>query len=223
VKTDPRRDFEYGNFDLVVGDDGWSAAQRALEPWGERSTRYRLERSTKLIVHPASGPAAHLHRWLSWFDLPLMDTERLRAGSRPGPVAGLRVPGPADDYRSLLAHALFQNLAVDLADLLCLRDLLHEAEGDGTDLIADASRASDAEGWGQAFRAAHRSVTAALADLDAGRPTRLPLPLPLRTAIRAGTEHARHLARTARPGAAARELALRAPLVVRKLLWPGRP
>src|SRR5579884_166972 len=60
IKCDPAADFVYSNFDLVVGGDGWARSLGALESWASRFSGHRLE-PDKLILHPPTGPAAHLH------------------------------------------------------------------------------------------------------------------------------------------------------------------
>ncbi len=212
VKTDLSRDFEYSNFDLVVGDDGWSRALIALRPWGNHTTRYWLEHS-KLIFYPPTGPGAHLHRNLNWFDIPLFNTQRLRDRSLPGPTEALRIPGPSDEVRSLLAHALFQNLTLDFADLLRLREILTPG------VTADAQVEASQEGWAAGFRGSMQLVHQAIQTLDAGGSIPLPLPLPIVLSVQGGLEHARHLAGVRRLGKAAREVVLRGPLVGRRLVW----
>ncbi len=215
VKTDLTRDFEYGNFDLVVGDDGWEQAIAALKGWGVREEKFWLE-DDKLIVFPADGPAAHLHKNMNWFDIPLFDTPALRSRSVAGPVEGLRVPGASDEVLILLAHCLFQNLTLDFADLLRLRDVLTP------EVAVEAVTEADRLGWGRGFRAVLAHVQRTLAALDGGESVVLPTAISARVAVVGGLEHSRHLARTGRLTSALRELALRGPLVLRKLLWPHR-
>lgn len=215
VKTDLDRDFEYSNVDVVVGDDGWDAARTALRGWGREERRYRLER-TKVIVHPPTGTPIHLHRTMSWFDIPLFDTDALRRNAHPSEVAHLLVPDPADELRTLLAHALFQNLTLDLADLLRLRET-----GTPATRATAASRAAT-EGWADGFAAVLATVDEVMHALDAGRPVSLPAPLGVSVALRGGLEHARHLLRRGRGAASLREVGLRGPLVWRKLVRPAR-
>jgi hypothetical protein len=209
VKCDPADDFVYGNFDVVVGDDGWDAAVEALRPWRVRVETHPLERD-KLIVHAQHGPAVHLHRNISWFGVVIVEARTLRrSATRIGAEPWL-TPAPADAMRVLLAHALFQNLALDLGELHLLRRLL--AEGADTDA---AYRASVAEGWGGPMLAALALARQAIAALDRGDSVRLPLRLPPRLAVGAGLRHAAHLAPRS-PGMALREVALRGPLVIAK-------
>jgi hypothetical protein len=205
VKCVPEADHVYGNFDLVVGP-ALGAAVAALSDWGVRTSGHRLERS-KVLVHPASGPAAHLHREASWWDVPVVDGERLRARARDS--GAWLVPAEVDQLRVWLAHAVFQNLAIDLAELLALRPLLRP------DLLAEAAHECGAEGWEQPFRRAAQVAAAAVDALDRGVPVPLPVRLPLADCLAIGG-HARHLARTGRLPAAVREIALRGPLVLAK-------
>jgi hypothetical protein len=210
IKADPAEAYVYTNFDLVVGDDGWAAAVAALAPWGSRTSAYWLERD-KLLVHPADGPAAHLHRSVAWFGIPVVPTDRLRARARPAGGGLWRVPDPVDALRITCAHAVFQNLAFDLSELRGLRGPLADA-----DLVAAARDEAAAEGWRRGFEAAVATATVAIGRLDRGRPVPLPVPLAGLAGLAAGAEHALHLAARGHPVLAGRELALRGPLVAAK-------
>jgi hypothetical protein len=210
IKADPAEAYVYTNFDLVVGDDGWAAALAALAPWGTRTSRYWLERD-KLLVHPPHGPSAHLHRSVAWFEVPVVPTGRLRARAlRSGDGAWWR-PGPVDELRITCAHAVFQNLAFDLAELRGLRRQLADDE-----LVVAARAEAAAEGWRRGFEAAVTTASRAIARLDQGRPVPLPVPLAVPASLAAGLDHAAHLASGGRLALAARELALRGPLVAAK-------
>ncbi|QGV78002.1 lipopolysaccharide biosynthesis protein [Streptomyces ficellus] len=207
------------DFDLVVPEDRWSAADRALTGWYRHRSRYWLERSTKVLLEPVDGgPAAHLHRTVSWYGVPVIPTGDLFARAVPHHGDGDRdggrrlVPDPADQLRIRLAHALFRNQTLDLSDLLAIRPLLTPG------VTARAQRAAEREGWPLALRAALTAATDAIERLDRGQTVRLPLPLPVPLSLRAGLEHAGGLLRSGRRGPAARELALRVPLVLAKKL-----
>jgi hypothetical protein len=210
IKADLVEDYVYSNFDLVVGDDRWGAAVDALRSWGTRTSGHWLE-PDKLLVHPADGPAAHLHRSVSWFGVPIIPTERLRARARPAGRGDWWVPAPADALRITLAHALFQNLSLDLSELLTLRGLA--ADGG---LVQAARSEAATEGWRRGFDVALAAASAAMDRLDAGETIPLPWPLATRDSLLAGVEHAGHLARRTRLGLAGRELALRVPLLAAK-------
>jgi hypothetical protein len=210
IKADPAEAYVYTNFDLVVGDDGWPAALAALAPWGVRTSAYWLERD-KLLVHPADGPAAHLHRSVAWFGIPVVPTDRLRERVRPAAGGGWRVPDAVAALRITCAHAVFQNLAFDLSELRGLRGPL--ADGD---LVAAARAEAAAEGWRHGFEAAVATATTAIRRLDQGRPVPLPVPLGGLAGLAAGAEHAAHLAARGRLLLAGRELALRGPLAMAK-------
>lgn len=209
IKADLAGDYVYGNFDLVVPDGRWEAACDALQGWYVHRSTYWLERSTKVLLEPPRGPAAHLHTAVSWFGVPVVPTRRLFERASPDGGAWL-VPHPADEMRIWLAHGLFQNLTLDLSELFALRDLLL------TDIVAEARREAAREGWlagsdralGVAIRAMHR--------LDRGLPVRLPVPLPVVASLQVGAEHSLYLLRHGRTLVAAREAALRVPLVVAK-------
>jgi hypothetical protein len=210
IKADPAEAYVYTNFDLVVGNDGWPAAVAALTPWGARTSAYWLERD-KLLVHPADGPAAHLHRSVAWFEVPVVPTRRLRARALPTGDGAWWLPAPVDALRITCAHALFQNLGFDLSELRSLRRQL--ADGD----LVEAARAeAAAEGWRRGFEAAVTTAVQAIGRLDQGRTVRLPVPLEVPASLAAGLEHAAHLAVHGRLGLAARELTLRGPLVAAK-------
>lgn len=215
IKADPDEDFEYGNFDLVVGGDSWEDAVRALEPWSVRRTAHPAER-TKLLLHPAGGPAAHLHREVSWFDVPVIPTERLQARAVRREGESWSLPAPVDALRIALAHAAFQNLAFTLAELETLRRLL------ATELVEQALLEAEAEGWRRGFSRSLRTAAAAMRRLDAREPVRLPAPLSAWSSIAIGLEHGAGLWRSGSRLRAGRELALRFPLVAAKKMRAAR-
>lgn len=250
IKADLAGDYVYGNFDLVVPPGRLWAAQDALDGWYAHRTTYWLERSSKVLLEPPDGPAAHLHGSVSWFGVPVVPTDRLFAraerpedhdrpnvdvrspvngdvrgpvdGDARGPVNGhARVradgcswltPCPSDRLRIWLAHALFQNLTLDLSELLALRSLLQP------DVVAEAHHEAAREGWCAGGREALDAAVEAMARLDRGAYVPLPLPLPVRTSLRVGAEHSGHLLGEGRLRAATREASLRVPLVVTKKL-----
>lgn len=215
IKADLTGDYTYNNFDLVVPPGQWQAGRHALAPWTARSTSYWLERSTKVLLWPAHGPAVHLHTAVCWFGIPVVPTGHLLDRATPADDLGCLLPDEADALRIWLAHALFQNLTFNLAELLALRPLLKP------DVIDEALRESAAEGWGSGCRSALAVATAAIARLDRGDQVRLPVPLPVPLSFRVAAEHAYHLARGGPWLTAAREVALRVPLVLTKKLRGG--
>lgn len=208
IKAPAEQPYAYSNFDLVVGRDGWLAAIEALHSWAVRRSRHPLE-ATKLLMHPAHGPAAHLHQGVIWFDVPVLPTDRLRAASVAGP-GPWRVPGPADEIRILLAHAVFQNLALDLSELMQFR----RRATDG--LYREAMAEAAAEGWATGLSMAWECAASAVEALDAGRPVPLPLPLPLAASFGVGYRHAASLLRRGAIVDGLREALLRAPLIAAK-------
>ena len=244
IKADPEEDFTYSNFDLVVGDDGWDRAVEALSSWATRRSSYPLERHTKLLLYPSSGPAVHLHRSVSWFDVPVIPTPDLRAGAVPAAGVECLLPAPIDRFRIVLAHAAFQNHSLSLGELRQLRAL------SGGGAVEAASARAGAEGWGRGFREAWSAAAEAIRRLDSRRldsrphattqplaargelpsaaptnagPPRLPVPLPLRATAVTALEHAAFLLRRGAPILAARELALLEPLLVAKRRAALRP
>ncbi|MCF1644823.1 lipopolysaccharide biosynthesis protein [Streptomyces indiaensis] len=209
IKADLAGDYVYGNFDLVVPDGCWEAACDVLDGWYVDRDTYWLERSTKVLLEPRSGPAAHLHTAVSWFGVPVMPTSRLFERAVPSGGAWL-VPCPADELRIWLAHGLFQNLTFDLSELFALRKLL------APDVVAEARHEAAGEGWAAGGDRALAVAVGAMRRLDEGAPVRLPVPLPVGASLRVGTVHALHLLRHGRARVAAREAALRVPLVVAK-------
>ncbi|MFF9804057.1 hypothetical protein ACF1G5_02820 [Streptomyces coeruleorubidus] len=209
IKADLAGDYVYGNFDLVVPDGRWEAACDALKGWYVERSTYWLERSTKVLLEPRSGPAAHLHSAVSWFGVPVLSTRRLfdRADSDGG---AWLVPRPSDELRIWLAHGLFQNLSLDLSELFAVRSLL------APDVVAEARREAAREGWLAGSDRALAVAVGAMRRLDEGTPVRLPVPLPVGASLRVGAEHALHLLRHGRTRVAVREAALRVPLVVAK-------
>jgi hypothetical protein len=205
IKYVPGADHVYSNFDLVVGAQLPEAVE-ALAEWGTRASGHPLER-TKVFVQPPEGPSAHLHQEASWWDVPAVDGATLRA--RASDNGQWLVPAPVDQLRIWVAHALFQNLAVDLSELLALRPLLR------MDLLEEAAVACRLEGWERSFRRVVHAVVGVVEDLDAGVPVPVPAPLPVRASVDLH-EHVRHLARSGRAGAAVREAGLRGPLLLAK-------
>ena len=65
---------------------------------------------------------------------PVIPTARLRARARPAIDGDWLVPNQSDELRITLAHALFQNLGIDLSELLTIRALSEGAA------VADAHR-----------------------------------------------------------------------------------
>jgi hypothetical protein len=207
IKADPEGDYLYTNFDLVVGDR-WEVARQALSGWYVRSSGHPLE-PDKVLLHPPVGPAAHLHRLVSWFGIPVVPAERLAARASVSSGGWLR-PAAADQLRIWLAHAVFQNLALDLSELLAIRSLLVP------DVVADAREEARREGWQRAFDNALRTVDQAVTRLDGGRDCPLPVPLRTSASIAVAREHVGHLLRTRQVAAARREMVLRGPLAVVK-------
>jgi hypothetical protein len=208
VKFDQKADAEYGNFDLVTGDDGFAMTREALRTWTVRTSRHPLE-PDKVLLHPRSGPAAHIHRGLSWFGIEVISAPQLRAEATIG-IAGLLVPGHAEALRSHVAHGCFQNLAYDLGELISIRALMTP------EVMELALRRAVREGWGRSFSAALTTVRLACDRLDAGLPVRLPVALPVTDAASAGVEHAMRQLRRGHVASAARELGLRGPLLIAK-------
>lgn len=218
IKTDPGLRSTYTNFDLMVGGD-WPTAVAALDDWAIRWSGHPLE-PDKVLAHPPTGPAAHLHQDVAWFGIPVIADERVRARARPEPGGEWFRPHPDDELRIVIAHAVFQNLGFDLADLRLVRSTWGAADG------ATAAALADREGWGQAFRGALAVALAAIDRLDRGELDGLPLPLPLPIGLglAAGYRHAAHLVRARQPRTAIREALLRLPLVAMKrrhFLEPG--
>lgn len=209
IKADSARDLAYGNFDLVVGDDGWDRAVSALRGWGMREERHPLE-PDKLIVHPPLGPAVHLHRRVSWFGVPVIDAHALAARARDDDSAPWIVPAPEHDLLIVVAHAAFQNLAFDLADLMEIRDLLRAGSALPAHVLAVDG------GWPNGFRAALDVAREAIDALEREEDVALPVPLPARVSLATGLEHAWNLWRSGRREGAVREVALRGPLVLAK-------
>jgi hypothetical protein len=203
-------DREYGDFDLVIGADGWRAALGALEDWGRPEPANALE-PHKLMFQPEHGPGAHLHRDAEWFGVPVIPAPELRARSRPLPeLDGLLLPTPADELRLWVAHAVFQNLAFDLSELLEVRRLAD------LDTVAEAQELAAREGWGGAFADALACAQRGIAELDAGGMPALPLPLPALPSLLHGWRHAGRLFGAGRHRQALREVALRPALVAAK-------
>jgi O-antigen/teichoic acid export membrane protein len=209
IKYRESSEYVHSDFDLVVARQHWDAAFAALAGWYVHRSTYWLERSTKTFLYPPVGPALHLHAAVSWFGVTVLPTEQLLAGASMNGHDCLS-PVPADRLRIWIAHAIFQELSLNLSELMAVRELLQP------DVIKVARCHADREGWRGAFDGGLAVATGAIYRLDRGLPVTLPAALPLPLSIRAGAEHARHLALTRNISAAAREAALRVPLVIAK-------
>jgi hypothetical protein len=209
IKSGEAGDYVHTDFDLVVARQHWDAAFTALAGWYVHRSTYWLERSTKTFLYPPVGPALHLHAAVSWFGVPVLPTKQLVTRANMN-GHGCLSPAPADRLRIWLAHALFQNLSLDLSELFAVRELLQPG------VIKAAHGHADREGWRAGFDGALAAAEATINRLDLGLPVAVPMALPMPLSIRAGVEHARHLQRAGENAAAAREAALRIPLVVAK-------
>jgi hypothetical protein len=208
-KGDLPDDCVRNDFDLVVEERHWDGTFTALAGWYVHSSTYWLERTTKALLFPPVGPALHLHTGVSWFGVPVVPTEELlgRAGENGH---GCLSPAPVDELRIWLAHAMFQNLALDLSELFAVRDLLRP------DLIEAGRQEATREGWRTGYDAAVAAARSAIDRLDGGAPLGLPVLLPLPMSLRAGAEHAYHMHLRGQHLAASRAAALRVALVAAK-------
>lgn len=120
IKANPPGGCVANDFDLVVRDWQWDGVLTALAGWYVHSSRYWLERRSKALLYPPVGPALHLHGGVSWFGVPVLSTAGLLARSS-GNSGGCLTPAPADQLRIWLAHALFQELALNLSELFAVR------------------------------------------------------------------------------------------------------
>lgn len=210
IKCRPDDGDPYSNFDLVVGPRRIADAVAVLGPWTTRIETHPLE-PDKILLHPDHGPAAHLHQHVGWFGIPIVPGSALIDRARPDRSEPWLQPDPADDLRAYLAHAAYQNLQVPLGELRAIRSHLRDNE-----TMHTAALRAEQEGWGRTFAHLTALLLSTCRELDRRRPVRLPVPLPTRSAFSAGWEHGAWLARSGRPGLAARELALRGPLVAAK-------
>ncbi|MFL5955293.1 MAG: hypothetical protein ACJ76I_14415 [Gaiellaceae bacterium] len=208
VKADPDSAYVYSNFDIVVDRRHWGQALAALGPWVATTRQDRLERQ-KLFVVPHEGPALHLHAAICWYDIPSISTHRALERARGEDGVPWLMPAPVDDFKILVAHIGFQTIAPTLSDLLLYRRA-------GTEVIEAAAAEARAEGWEPVFSLVVDRLDRLARVLDAGGSPALPAPLPPGRAIAVGLQHAVTLIRRGRWHAAARELALRIPLVVAK-------
>ena len=209
IKCDPAGDNVYGNFDLVIRQREWARAFSALAGWYVHSSVHWLERTGKVLLYPQVGPALHLHNGVTWFGVPVVTADRLLSRAEPGD-GGWQVPAPADALRIWLAHALFQNLSLDLSELFAIRGLLTP------ELVAAARAEAAREGWAAGFEGTLATAQEAIGRLSRAAPVALPVALPATLSLRAAAEHARYLYARGLPRVAARELALRVPLLAAK-------
>ena len=176
IKGGLRGDYVCTGIDLVVSEQDWHSALTALAGWSnlagwsERSAVDQLERSTRALFRPPTGPGLCLHTGLSWFGVPVLPAGGLLARARRN-GHGVLVPTAADYLRIWLAHALYQGLALDLCLLLAVRDLMRPA------VVTDARAAASQEGWSASFDSALATAGGAIDLLDRGLPVDLPVPL----------------------------------------------
>jgi O-antigen/teichoic acid export membrane protein len=208
-KGDLPDDCVRNDFDLVVEERHWDGTFTALAGWYVHSSTYWLERTTKALLFPPVGPALHLHTGVSWFGVPVVPTEELLDGASDN-GHGCLSPAPVDELRIWLAHAMFQNLALDLSELFAVRDLLRP------DLIEAGRGKATREGWRTGYDVAVAAARSAIERLDGGAPLGLPVQLPLPLSLRAGAEHAYHMHLRGQHLAASRAAALRVALVAAK-------
>jgi hypothetical protein len=207
IKADHVDYYVYTNFDLVVGEQ-LATARRALAGWYSQASVHPLE-PDKVLLHPPVGPAAHIHRTVSWFGIPIIRADRLAShASETG--GGWLKPSRSDELRIWLAHAAFQNLAFDLSELLALRDLI------SPEVVAEARVDAQQEGWRRAFDETLHVAWDTITSLDARHRVRLPVPLSPSTSLAVLRQHVRHLFETGQASAAVREVVLRAPLAAVK-------
>jgi O-antigen/teichoic acid export membrane protein len=209
IKYGKSCDYVHTDFDLVVARQHWEDTFATLGDWYVYRSTYWLERSTKTFLYPPVGPALHLHAAVSWFGVPLLPTQQLVARANTN-GHGCLSPSPADRLRIWLAQALFQELSLNLSELVAVRELVQPR------VIKAARDHAGREGWRGGFDGALAAATDAIYRLDRGLPVTLPTALPLRLSVWAGAEHARHLQRAGNISAAAREAALRMPLIIAK-------
>ncbi|MFE7807969.1 hypothetical protein ACFU51_25550 [Streptomyces sp. NPDC057430] len=213
IKAGLSGDLVHGDFDLVVPPDRWKDAPVVLSGWYAERSAHWLERSTSVLLEPPDGPSAQLHTSVAWRGVQVMAPDRLFAHAVPDHDGrAWLVPCPADRLRIWLAHGLFRNQSLDLSELLALRELL------APEVVTEARTQTAREGWSAGADRALDLATEAMAALDRGEPVRLPLPLPVSASLRTGMAHAGHLLTHGRPSTAAREVALRVPLVVTERL-----
>jgi hypothetical protein len=209
IKAEPPGRCVRHDFDLVVDSRYWHGTFAALAGWYVHRSTYWLEKSSKALLFPAVGPALHLHASVSWFGVPVVATGRLLARAT-GNALGCLSPAPVDELRIWLAHAVFQNLALDMSELLAIRELMDPA------LIGAARAEAIAEGWPAGFELALAATHEAIDCLDGGVPVALPVLLPLPLSLTVGAQHSFHLLRTGHPRAGTQAAALRMALIAAK-------
>lgn len=217
IKTRLGQGDAYSNFDLVVGPDRYRTAIAALASWAVRTETHPLE-PDKVLVHPVEGPAAHLHQHVGWFGIPTIPGPQIVARAQDGVGRSWLLPDAADDLRTYVAHAAYQNLATPLRELLVVRDHLANPV-----TVATAKQRAVEEGWGRTFSITLDVLSGAVRNLDAKGNPALPVQLPLSKAAFAGWEHAWSSLQRGHLAVGLRELALRGPLMAAKVRRRRRP
>ena len=170
IEGGPRAGHVRTNVDLVIPKQHWHRALNALPDGGMYSAKYQLDHSATAFLYPSAGPGVHLHTDLAWLGVPFLSTSRLLARARRD-RHGVLVPMAADYLRIWLGHALFQSRALDLSQLLVVRNLMRP------EVISAARAEAGREGWLRGLDDVLALTEHAIGLLDQGLPITLPVPL----------------------------------------------
>jgi O-antigen/teichoic acid export membrane protein len=167
---DPRGDHICTSIDLVVAEQDWRKALEVLAGWSQYNVVDSLECSAKGVFYPATGPALTLYTGFAPYGVRALPPDRLLARAFRNPH-GILIPAAADFLRLRLARALFTDLALDLAALRTLRQVMR------AEVLTAARAQARREGWGTAFDQALATAGGAMERLDRGGMVDLPVPV----------------------------------------------
>jgi O-antigen/teichoic acid export membrane protein len=167
---DLRGDHICASIDLVVAEQDWHQALRALAGWSRYNIVDSREGSAKSVFYPASGPSLALHTGFAPYGVRALPVDRVLARAFRD-RHGILIPAAADFLRLRVACALFNDRALDLAALRALRRVMR------AEVLTAARAEARREGWGTGFDLALTAAGGAMERLDRGEIVDVPVPI----------------------------------------------
>lgn len=158
-----------GTINLVVPRQYWKYISQVLP---DKDSIY-IEETRKIFILPPAGPSIYVHPDLSWLGAQFLQTNRLLARAVKT-RDGILVPSRVDYLRILLGHALFQQHALDLSQLLVLWGLIRRPA-----VIMAARVEAGSEGWLNGFEQMLALAGDSINSLGQGRKICLPVQAPI--------------------------------------------
>jgi hypothetical protein len=157
-----------GNIDLVIPRRYWRYISQVLP---DKNSIY-IEETGKIFIQPPAGPSIYIYPDLSWLGAQFLQTSRLLARA-VRTHDGILVPSRVDYLRILLGHALFQQHALDLSQLLVLWGLIRRPV-----VIMAARTEAGSEGWLNGFDQMLALTGDSINSLEQGQEISLPVQPP---------------------------------------------